>query len=119
MRLKKLSLCLSAVIILGSSAFFGAAVRASETAGEGATAVETAPAVEENAGDSLTDAAGNVITPQTAAAIENADLGVTNITGEGSTAPEASDTASSADAALQTPDSIGTKRTLPPQALSM
>ena len=62
MRLKKLSLCLSAVIILGSSAFFGAAVRASETAGEGATAVETAPAVEENAGDSQTDAAGNVIT---------------------------------------------------------
>ena len=61
MRLKKLSLCLSAVIILGSSAFFGAAVRASETAGEGATAVETAPAVEENAGDSLTDAAGNVV----------------------------------------------------------
>ena len=109
MRLKKLSLCLSAVIILGSSAFFGAAVRASETAGEGATAVETAPAVEENAGDSQTDAAGNVITPQTAAAIENADLGVTNITGEGSTAPEASDTASSAEAALQTPDSIGTE----------
>ena len=72
MRKRILSLCLSAVILMGAGAVCGTAARATETAGEGATNTETAQIQEETAADQVpTDAAGNVITPETAKAIQN------------------------------------------------
>ena len=104
MRKRILSLCLSAVILAGAGAVCGTAARATETAGEGATNTETAQIEEDVTNDEApTDAAGNVISPETAKAIDNADLGVTMITGETEVEEENSDTASAADEALQAP----------------
>ena len=62
----------------------GFAAYASEAATEGSTTTETAAVEEEQTQEEVeaevvTDAAGNVITPETAQAIDNADLGVTDI----------------------------------------
>ena len=81
MKKRILSLCLSAAIALSMTGF---AAYASEAAGEGSTTTETAAVEEEQTQEEVetevvTDAAGNVITPETAQAIDNADLGVTNI----------------------------------------
>lgn len=104
MRKRILSLCLSAVILVGAGAVCGTAARATETAGEGATNTETAQIEEDVTNDQApTDAAGNVISPETAKAIDNADLGVTMITGETEAEEENSDTTLAADEALQAP----------------
>ena len=80
MRKKILSLCLSAAIVMSLA---GMAASASETAGEGSTGTEAAAIEEEQTQEEVvTDAAGNAITPETAQAIDNADLGVTNIVQE-------------------------------------
>ena len=81
MKKRILSLCLSAAIALSMTGF---AVYASEAATEGSTTTETAAVEEEQTQEEVeaevvTDAAGNVITPETAQAIDNADLGVTDI----------------------------------------
>ena len=110
MRKRILSLCLSAVILMGAGAVCGTAARATETAGEGATNTETAQMQEETAADQVpTDAAGNVITPETAKAIDSADLGATNITGENTQGAENSAAASGAGEVLQAPSADDTE----------
>ena len=110
MRKRILSLCLSAVILVGAGAVCGTAARATETAGEGATNTETAQIEEDVTNDQApTDAAGNVISPETAKAIDNADLGVTMITGETEAEEENSDTTLAADEALQAPSADETE----------
>ena len=123
MKKRILSLCLSAAVVISSSAVCGFAVRAAESAGEGATTTEavtteTAPAEEEISTSSEaevpTDAAGNVITPETAQAIDSADLGVTNIAPEEAASEEESpeaaeeakvaEAAEAAEAAMQAPE---------------
>ena len=104
MRKRILSLCLSAVILMGAGAVCGTAARATETAGEGATNTETAQILEEITDNQVpTDAAGNVITPETAKAIDNADLGAAMITGENSEEAENQSAASEAEEVLQAP----------------
>ena len=86
MKKRILSLCLSAAIALSMAGF---AVNASETAGEGSTTTEAAAVEEEQTQEEVvTDAAGNVITPETAQAIDNADLGATGIAPEESAEAE-------------------------------
>ena len=110
MRKRILSLCLSAVILMGAGAVCGTAARATETAGEGATNTETAQIQEETAADQVpTDAAGNVITPETAKAIDSADLGATDITGENTQGAENSAAASGAEEVLQAPSADDTE----------
>ena len=78
MKKRILSLCLSAAIVMTVSSM---AVNASETSGEGASTAQAVEIEQEQAQEeAVTDAAGNVIAPETAQAIDNADLGVTNIT---------------------------------------
>ena len=104
MRNRILSLCLSAVILMGAGAVWGTAAQATETAGEGATNTETAQILEETTDNQVpTDAAGNVITPETAKAIDNADLGVTMITGENSEEADDPSAAAGAEEVLQAP----------------
>ena len=79
-----LSIALSAAVITAAGAGSALAARASEAAGEGMT-VQTqqeTPSQETSAGifpEMSVDAAGNVIPPETAQALENADMGVTGI----------------------------------------
>ena len=120
MKKRILSLCLSAAIALSMTGF---AAYASEAAGEGSTTTETAAVEEEQTQEEVeteaevvTDAAGNVITPETAQAIDNADLGVTDIIQEESTEEtEAAAVADGAEEAMQVPetdDSEMTKSTI-------
>ena len=132
MKKRILSICLSLTILAASGMVSGAAAKASETAGEGATTAETVPEqAEENeadvpeqssgqaipdqaeeASDVPTDAAGNVITPETAEAIENADMGVTDmekIADPDSAETEAAGAADGAEEAIQTPEESGTE----------
>ena len=120
MKKRILSLCLSAAIALSMTGF---AVNASEAATEGSTTTETAAVEEEQTQEEVeteaevvTDAAGNVITPETAQAIDNADLGVTDIIQEESTEEtEAAAVADGAEEAMQVPetdDSEMTKSTI-------
>ena len=107
MKKRILSLCLSAAIALSMAGF---AVNASETAGEGSTTTEAAAVEEEQTqeeveAEAVTDAAGNVITPETAQAIDNADLGVTDIIQEESAEEtEAAAVADGAEEAMQVPE---------------
>ena len=103
MRKRILSLCLTAAIVMGLT---GLAASASETAGEGASTEEAASIEEEQTQEEVvTDAAGNVITPETAQAIDNPDLGVTNIVQEESSEEtEASAAADGAEEAMQAPE---------------
>ena len=97
MKKRVLSLCLSAAIIMSIG---GLAARASEAAGEGSTTTGAAVIEEEQVQEEVvTDAAGNVITPETAQAIDNADLGVTSIV-QG----ESTDAANGAEEAMQAPE---------------
>ena len=120
MKKRILSLCLSAAIALSMT---GSAVNASEAATAGSTTTETAAVEEEQTQEEVeteaevvTDAAGNVITPETAQAIDNADLGVTDIIQEESTEEtEAAAVADGAEEAMQVPetdDSEMTKSTI-------
>ena len=110
MKKRILSLCLSAVILMGSGAMYGMTAQATETAGEGATNTAAAQTEEQTAEEQVpTDAAGKVITPETAKAIDNADLGVTKISTEGSTVAEAADVADGAEEAMQAPEADGTE----------
>lgn len=114
-----LSLFLSAVIAMSSGAAFGLAVRASETAGEGATTTqatqietetESAQTADQSAAEEIqTDADGNVIAPETAQAIENADMGVTELETVTDTEAEAANVADGAEEAMQTPLEAGTE----------
>ena len=107
MKKRILSLCLSAAIALSMTGF---AVYASEAATEGSTTTETAAVEEEQTQEEVeaevvTDAAGNVITPETAQAIDNADLGVTDIIQEESAQEtEAAAVADGAEEAMQVPE---------------
>ena len=103
MRKRILSLCLTAAIVLGLT---GLAASASETAGEGASTEEAASIEEEQTQEEVvTDAAGNVITPETAQAIDNPDLGVNNIVQEEqSEETETSAVADGAEEAMQAPE---------------
>ena len=107
MKKRILSLCLSAAIALSMTGF---AAYASEAATEGSTTTETAAVEEEQTQEEVeaevvTDAAGNVITPETAQAIDNADLGVTDIIQEESAEEtEAAAVADGAEAAMQAPE---------------
>ena len=109
MKKRILSLCLSAAIALSMTGF---AAYASEAATEGSTTTETAAVEEEQTQEEVeteaevvTDAAGNVITPETAQAIDNADLGVTDIIQEESTEEtEAAAVADGAEEAMQVPE---------------
>ena len=107
MKKRILSLCLSAAIALSMTGF---AVYASEAATEGSTTTETAAVEEEQTQEEVetevvTDAAGNVITPETAQAIDNADLGVTDIIQEESAEEtEAAAVADGAEEAMQVPE---------------
>ena len=109
MKKRILSLCLTAAIALSMTGF---AAYASEAAGEGSTTTETAAVEEEQTQEEVeteaevvTDAAGNVITPETAQAIDNADLGVTDIIQEESTEEtEAAAVADGAEEAMQVPE---------------
>ena len=103
MRKRILSLCLTAAIVMGLT---GLAASASETAGEGASTEEAASIEEEQTQEEVvTDAAGNVITPETAQAIDNPDLGVNNIVQEEqSEETETSAVADGAEEAMQAPE---------------
>ena len=107
MKKRILSLCLSAAIALSMTGFVA---YASEAAGEGSTTTETAAVEEEQTQEEVeaevvTDAAGNVITPETAQAIDNADLGVTDIIQEESAEEtEAAAVADGAEEAMQVPE---------------
>ena len=109
MKKRILSLCLSAAIALSMTGF---AAYASEAATEGSTTTETAAVEEEQTQEEVeteaevvTDAAGNVINPETAQAIDNADLGVTDIIQEESTEEtEAAAVADGAEEAMQVPE---------------
>ena len=107
MKKRILSLCLSAAIALSMTGF---AAYASEAATEGSTTTETAAVEEEQTQEEVeaevvTDAAGNVITPETAQAIDNADLGVTDIIQEESAEEtEAAAVADGAEEAMQVPE---------------
>ena len=103
MRKRILSLCLTAAIVLGLT---GLAASASETAGEGASTEEAASIEEAQTQEEVvTDAAGNVITPETAQAIDNPDLGVNNIVQEEqSEETETSAVADGAEEAMQAPE---------------
>ena len=95
--------------------------RATETAGEGATSTETAQIQEQTPEEEIeqeqnetetevpTDAAGNVITPETAMAIDNADLGATNISGEETEAEEPAAVAEVVETAMQAPEAEETE----------
>ena len=97
MKKRILSLCLSAAIVMGIA---GMAASASEAAGEGSTTTEAAAVEEEQTQEEVvTDAAGNVITPETAQAIDNADLGATGIAPE-----ESAEAADGAQEAMQAPE---------------
>ena len=97
MRKRLLSIALSAAIMITSAAGAGLAARASETAGEGMTAQEETEALSQEASDGATDETGGEelpleteagispetetpLSPETEAALENADMGVTDIT---------------------------------------
>ena len=54
--------------------------------------------------DVYTDAAGQLITPETAQAIENADLGLTDMENAANAEPEAAEVAAGAEEALSTPE---------------
>ena len=103
MRKRILSLCLTAAIVMGLT---GLAASASETAGEGASTEEAASIEEEQTQEEVvTDAAGNVITPETAQAIDNPDLGVNSIVQEEqSEETETSAVADGAEEAMQAPE---------------
>ena len=107
MKKRILSLCLSAAIALSMTGF---AAYASEAATEGSTTTEAAAVEEEQTqeeveAEAVTDAAGNVITPETAQAIDNADLGVTDIIQEESEEEtEAAAVADGAEEAMQVPE---------------
>ena len=79
MRKQILSVCLSLTLLAASGSMYGMQARASETAAEGASVIEAVPAETEFAApqevdDSVaTDAAGNVIAPEVAQAIDSAD----------------------------------------------
>ena len=121
MRKRILSLCLSAVILAGAGAMSTMSARATETAGEGATSTETAQIQEQTPEEEIeqeqnetetevpTDAAGNVITPETAMAIDNADLGATNISGEETEAEEPAAVAEVVETAMQAPEAEETE----------
>ena len=97
MKKRILSLCLSAAIVMGIA---GMVASASEAAGEGSTTTEAAAVEEEQTQEEVvTDAAGNVITPETAQAIDNADLGATGIAPE-----ESAEAADGAQEAMQAPE---------------
>ena len=94
-----LSITLSTAIIMAAGAGSALAARASEASGEGTTAQTQAEALSpETLSDALsdvfTDAAGNVIPSDTAQALENADMGATDILGGSDTelAGDAADT---------------------------
>ena len=113
MKKRILSLCLMMAVAVSSGVVPGMAVRASEEAGEGASTSEmqqdnefsqeseeylapsewATPAVPDPAEtteqDVYTDAAGQLITPETAQAIENADLGLTDMENAAHAEPEA------------------------------
>ena len=107
MRKQILSVCLSLTLLAASGSVYGMQARASETAAEGASVIEVVPAETEFAApqevdDSVaTDAAGNVIAPEVAQAIDSADLGVTDM--EKMTDPEqaAGDIADGAEETIQ------------------
>ena len=107
MRKQILSVCLSLTLLAASGSMYGMQARASETAAEGASVIEAVPAETEFAApqevdDSVaTDAAGNVIAPEVAQAIDSADMGVTDM--EKLTDPEqaAGDIADGAEETIQ------------------
>lgn len=124
MRKRIISLGLSIAILASASAGLGLAVRASETASEGMTEAqmqtETEPEeaqqaesssqgsdVTELPEDVYTDAAGQVITPETAQALDNSDLGVTNIENTADSEQEAENVAQAAEETLQVPEDNG------------
>ena len=102
-----LTITLSAAIIMAAGAGSALAARASEASGEGMTAQTQAEAPsEETPADALqevfTDAAGNIIAPDTAQALDNADMGATGLM-TGDSAEQLDDPAG----ALQMPDDDG------------
>ena len=112
MKKRILSLCLSAAMAMSVCAGMSVTASASEAAGEGATISEAVQYEEpsgqtqEEAGeDVLTDAAGNVITPETAQAIDHADLGATDMEKTANGELEAADMADGAEEAMQAPES--------------
>lgn len=124
MRKRIISLGLSIAILASASAGLGLAVRASETASEGMTEAqmqtETEPEeaqqaesssqgsdVTELPEDVYTDAAGQVITPETAQALDNSDLGVTSIENTADPEQEAENVAQAAEETLQVPEDNG------------
>ena len=128
MKKRILSLCLMMAVAVSSGVVPGMAVRASEEAGEGASTSEmqqdnefsqeseeylapsewATPAVpdpvETTEQEVYTDAAGQLITPETAQAIENADLGLTDMEKAANAEPEAAEVAAGAEEALSTPE---------------
>ena len=110
MRKQILSVCLSLTLLAASGSMYGMQARASETAAEGASVIEAVPAETEFAApqevdDSVaTDAAGNVIAPEVAQAIDSADMGVTDMEKLADPEQAASDIADGAEETLQAPE---------------
>ena len=110
MRKQILSVCLSLTLLAASGSVYGMQARASETAAEGASVIEAVPAETEFAApqevdDSVaTDAAGNVIAPEVAQAIDSADMGVTDMEKLADPEQAASDIADGAEETLQAPE---------------
>ena len=110
MRKQILSVCLSLTLLAASGSMYGMQARASETAAEGASVIEAVPAETEFAApqevdDSVaTDAAGNVIAPEVAQAIDSADMGVTDMEKLADSEQAASDIADGAEETLQAPE---------------
>ena len=129
MRKRILSLGLSIAILASASAGLGFAARASETAGEGMTEeqmqIETEPEEElpaeglpaeitfpendetEQPEEIYTDAAGQVISAETAQALDNSDMGVTNIENTADPEQAAEDVAQAAEETLLVPEDNG------------
>ncbi|MBQ8985923.1 MAG: hypothetical protein IJ100_01575 [Lachnospiraceae bacterium] len=109
MRKQILSVCLSLAILAASGATYGMQASATETAAEGASVIEAVPAETEFAApqeeeESVpTDAAGNVIAPEVAQAIDSADVGVTDLEKMTDAAQAADDVAGVAEEAIQAP----------------
>ena len=112
MRKQILSVCLSLTLLAASGNMYGMQARASETAAEGASVQEAVPAETEFAApeeidESVpTDAAGNVIAPEVAQAIDSADMGVTDIEKMADPEQTASDIADGAEETIQTVEDL-------------
>ena len=132
MKKRILSLCLMMAVAVSSGVMPGMAAWASEEAGEGATTSEMqedpefsqdpeeflapsewatpdVPDSTETSGEEVfTDAAGQVITPETAQAIDHADLGLTDMENAVSAEAESGDAADGAEEAMAAPEDADT-----------